>query len=109
MNHTQMLNQVRILRFIGISEGISFLVLLLIAMPLKYYMGLPLAVKYVGWAHGGLFIAYIGIVLASIKIMKWSFFQVLLELAGSLIPFGTFFLDRSWRKREEEIQANNVS
>jgi integral membrane protein len=46
-------------RMIGIAEGISFLVLLIIAMPLKYFYNQPLAVKYVGWAHGALFVAYI--------------------------------------------------
>ena len=98
-----MVNQVRLLRFIGISEGVSFLILLVIAMPLKYYLGLPLAVKFVGWAHGGLFIAYIAVVLASIKVMKWGWFQVLVELAASLIPFGTFVMDKGWRKREAEL------
>ncbi|CAN5169298.1 DUF3817 domain-containing protein [soil metagenome] len=98
-----MVKQVRLLRFIGISEGVSFLVLLLIAMPLKYYFGLPIAVKFVGAAHGGLFIAYIAIVLASIKVMKWGWFQVLVELAASFIPFGTFFLDKGWRRREAEL------
>jgi integral membrane protein len=45
-------------RFIGIAEGVSFLVLLLIAMPLKYYFHYPLAVKIFGWMHGALFITY---------------------------------------------------
>ncbi|MEK6782532.1 MAG: DUF3817 domain-containing protein [Bacteroidota bacterium] len=55
------------LRIIGIAEGISFLVLLLIAMPLKHYFGFPMMVKVVGWMHGILFIAYIGAVLLAIK------------------------------------------
>ncbi len=96
--------QIKLLRIIGISEGISFLVLLGIAMPLKYYFDLPLAVKVVGWAHGGLFIAYIAVVFTSIKIMRWNFLDVLVALAASLIPFGTFFLDRSWKKRELVIR-----
>ena len=99
------MTQIKLLRFIGISEGISFLVLLGIAMPLKYYFGFPLAVKVTGWAHGGLFIAYIAIVLVSIKIMRWSFFDVLIALAASLIPFGTFLLDKWWKKREIELES----
>jgi integral membrane protein len=98
-----MLKQIQALRFIGISEGISFLVLLTIAMPLKYYFGLPMAVKVVGWAHGALFIAYIGIVLVSIRAMGWNFFNVLVALGASLIPLGTFFLDKSWKKRERDL------
>lgn len=98
-----MVNQIRILRAIGISEGISFLVLLLIAMPLKYYFEMPMAVKIVGWAHGGLFIAYVVIVILSIKIMKWNIMGFGVALAASLIPLGTFFLDKGWRQREQEL------
>lgn len=97
-------NKISYLRFIGIAEGISFLVLLLIAMPLKYYFGLPIAVKVVGWMHGVLFIAYIIIVLLSIKIMRWNWFSVSVALAASLIPIGTFLLDASWKRRAEEIR-----
>lgn len=45
--------------WISMAEGTSFLVLLLIAMPLKYMANMPLMVKYVGWVHGVLFILYI--------------------------------------------------
>lgn len=92
---------IRNLRVIGIAEGISFLVLLCIAMPLKYMMDMPLAVKYVGWAHGLLFILYIPAVLLARKAMQWNFFQVLVALAASLVPLGTFFLDRQLSKREK--------
>jgi integral membrane protein len=92
---------IRNLRVIGILEGISFLVLLLIAMPLKYAMGMPLAVKYVGWAHGVLFMLYLPAVLLARKAMQWNFFQVLVALAASLVPLGTFFLDRQLSRREK--------
>jgi integral membrane protein len=92
---------IRNLRVIGILEGISFLVLLCIAMPLKYMMDWPLAVKYVGWAHGLLFILYIPAVFLARKAMQWNFFQVLVALAASLVPLGTFFLDRQLSKREK--------
>ncbi len=98
-------NRVTQLRIVGIAEGISFLVLLLIAMPMKYYFGLPMAVKIVGWMHGVLFIAYIVAVLLAIKAMQWNWFSVGLALAASLIPIGTFVLDRSWRKREAELRT----
>ena len=91
------------LRIIGIAEGISFLVLLLIAMPLKYYSGMPMPVKIVGWLHGVLFMAYIAAVLLAIKAMQWSWFSVLIALAASLIPIGTFVLDRTWKRREAEL------
>jgi integral membrane protein len=101
-----MLNQIKILRAIGISEGISFLVLLLIAMPLKYYFEMPMAVKIVGWAHGGLFIAYVAMVFLSIKVMKWNLLGLGVALAASLIPLGTFFLDKSWKQREQELTTS---
>jgi integral membrane protein len=94
------------LRFIGIAEGISFLVLLLIAMPLKYFLGLPLAVKYVGWAHGVLFMLYIVLVLLAIRPMKWSVMNVLIAWAASLVPAGTFFLDSSLKRRLKELSAS---
>ncbi len=103
------MNAIRNLRFIGIAEGISFLVLLLIAMPLKYFLGVPIAVKVVGWMHGVLFIAYILVVLLAIKAMDWGFFGVIIALTASLIPGGTFVLDRSWKRREQAIKQTSVS
>lgn len=103
------MSAIRNLRFIGIAEGISFLVLLLIAMPLKYFFGVPMAVKVVGWAHGVLFILYILVVFLAIKAMDWGFFGVVIALAASLIPGGTFVLDRSWKRREEVLKQASVS
>lgn len=102
-----MKNRVKFLRLTGITEGISFLVLLLIAMPLKYYFGFPLAVKVVGWLHGILFMAYILAVLLAIKAMQWGWFSVGVALAASLVPIGTFVLDSSWKKRELELSQKN--
>ena len=101
-----MIRTIKSLRFIGIAEGFSFLILLLIAMPLKYWMGWPLAVKYVGWAHGLLFILYIIAVFAAIRAMNWGIKGVFIALVASLLPAGTFVLDRSLRKREQELKAN---
>lgn len=101
--------KVRNLRIVGIAEGISFLVLLLIAMPLKYYMGMPLAVKYVGWAHGVLFIAYVIAVFLAIKAMRWNWFSVLVALGASLLPFGTFVLDKELKKRQAVLASETVA
>ncbi len=99
-----MKSRVSNLRLIGFIEGVSFLVLLLIAMPLKYYLGFPLAVKITGWIHGVLFILYIAAVLLAIKSMRWNWFSVLVALAASLIPIGTFVLDKSLKRREHELE-----
>jgi integral membrane protein len=99
------MNSIRNLRWVGIAEGISFLLLLCIAMPIKYMLGIPEVVKYVGWAHGILFIAYIVAVFAAIRAMRWNWFSVLIALAASLIPFGTFILDRHLKRRQLELQV----
>lgn len=99
------MKRIKNLRIIGIAEGISFLVLLFIAMPLKYYFEFPLAVKYTGWAHGLLFVLFIIAVFLAIKPMKWGFVSVIIALASSLVPFGTFVLDKQLKKREQELAA----
>jgi len=103
-----MIRTIKSLRLIGIAEGFSFLILLLIAMPLKYWMGWPLAVKYVGWAHGLLFILYIVAVLAAIKAMNWGIKGVAVAMIASLLPAGTFVLDRSLKRRQKEIQELRI-
>jgi len=94
------MNQIRIFRLISLAEGISLLVLLFIAMPMKYFMGMPVAVKIIGSIHGGLFILYV-IALAIIHFtQKWSILFSLGAFAASFIPFGTFVLDKQLRKKE---------
>lgn len=83
-------------RLVAILEGISFLVLLGIAMPLKYYAGMPLAVKYTGWAHGLLFISYIVLAVPLFTRLKWPMERVYGVGIASLLPFGTFVLERKW-------------
>ncbi len=102
-----MKSRVSNLRLIGFIEGVSFLVLLLIAMPLKYYLGFPMAVKITGWIHGVLFILYIAAVLLAIKAMQWNWFSVLVALGASLIPIGTFVLDKSLKRRELELEMQH--
>ncbi|TGE23576.1 DUF3817 domain-containing protein [Hymenobacter metallicola] len=82
------------LRAIGFLEGVSFLVLLGIAMPLKYLAGQPEAVRLVGMAHGLLFVLYVLLVLQVSIARSWSWRKALLALAVSVIPFGTFWADK---------------
>lgn len=82
------------LRHIGFAEGISFLVLLGVAMPLKYLAGVALAVKVVGWAHGLLFILLL-IALAQAKHRaRWSVGYSAVVVIAALLPFGPFVIDR---------------
>ncbi|GAB4136887.1 MAG: DUF3817 domain-containing protein [Bacteroidia bacterium] len=82
------------LRLIGKIEGISFLLLLGIAMPLKYFAGIPEAVKYTGWAHGILFVLYITAVFLAYSEKKWKFSLLFMALAASVIPLGPFLIDK---------------
>jgi integral membrane protein len=94
-------------RKVGLAEGISFLVLLFIAMPLKYVANWPMAVTVVGGLHGVLFVAFIILARETKseykKDMKWLATAVLV----SLLPFGTIFMDKQWKK--EEAESNNIN
>ena len=81
-------------RKVAFAEGISYIVLLFIAMPLKYGLDLPMAVKIVGWAHGALFIAYMWFGLQAALEQKWEFRFWVIAFVASLVPFGTFWLDK---------------
>lgn len=82
------------LRSVALVEAVSFLVLLGIAMPLKYLAGLPLAVKIVGWAHGVLFVwLLVALILVKLR-ARWSLREAGVVLFAALLPFGPFFIDR---------------
>jgi integral membrane protein len=88
------------LRIVAFTEGISFLVLLGIAMPLKYLADMPQAVRVVGMAHGVLFILYV-IILIQVSIERsWSWKKYIPAFFASLIPFGTFYADAKWFREE---------
>lgn len=97
---------VKILRYTGVIEGVSFLLLVLIAMPLKYFLDSPAMVRYVGMAHGWLFLAYVALALFAAIEMRWSFLRWLWITAASLIPIGTFITDRQL-KREYATASND--
>jgi integral membrane protein len=86
-------------RAIARAEGISFLVLLFIAMPLKYLADMPLAVKYTGWAHGALFIAYWISAIPLFTKLKWDAERIIGLGAASVLPFGTFIMEVKWLRK----------
>ncbi len=86
------------LTIMGYLEGTSFLLLLFIAMPLKYMMGIPEAVKYIGMAHGVLFIAYILILLGAATKIKMPIWAMPAGVLGSFLPFGPFIFDHLLKK-----------
>jgi integral membrane protein len=90
---------IQTLRILGNIEGISYLLLLGVAMPMKYYFEMPMAVKITGMAHGVLFVAYCLLLVACMKKFNWSLkFGAYLFIA-TLIPFGTFVTDRKLRNK----------
>ena len=102
------MSQIRIFRMIALAEGSSFLTLLFIAMPMKYFMGMPEVVRVVGSIHGGLFMLYVGLLAILHFRQRWSFMFSLYALIASIIPFGTFLLDKQLRKKEELIRVGEV-
>lgn len=79
---------------IGKIEGYSYLILLLIAMPLKYFFNTPEFVRPIGTLHGVLFVAFMILLGLMFFIVKMSFKNAVLAFLLSLVPFGTFFLKR---------------
>lgn len=100
-----MKNPIPFLRRIALVEAVSFLVLLGIAMPLKYLAGQPLAVKIVGWAHGVLFIVFGFALLRAMLVARWPFSRATVVFIAALLPFGPFVIDRRMRDYEAEFES----
>jgi len=84
------------LRLLGILEGVSLLVLLGIAVPMKYVAGNPELVKAIGPIHGVLFLLFVFNTLSVGIEYKWKFSTTTWKvLLACIIPFGTFYVDRS--------------
>ncbi len=92
-------------RKIGLAEGISFLVLLFIAMPLKYLANMPMAVQIVGGLHGILFVAFIILALETKSEYKKNIKWLATAILVSFLPFGTIFMDKQWKKEEQEAKG----
>ena len=93
------------LRVIGFLEGVSFLLLLGVAMPLKYFWGAPEAVRVVGLAHGVLFLLYIWAAIQAALDHHWTWKRTALVLVASLLPAGPFVVDAKILREEEAKEA----
>ncbi|WP_267739723.1 DUF3817 domain-containing protein [Myroides injenensis] len=89
----------KLFKIIAFLEGVSLLVLLFIAMPLKYILDKPEMVSKVGMAHGILFIAYIVFATVIKSDEKWSMKTYLLVCLASVVPFGTFVVEAKLLKK----------
>ena len=102
-------NPVPALRATAVVEAISFLVLLGVAMPLKYLAGLPQAVKVVGWAHGVLFVAFCVALLYTVVVARWPIGRAALIFVAALVPFGPFIVDRRMKGYAEEFERRQAA
>lgn len=89
-------SQIRSFKIISTAEAISFLVLLLIAMPLKYIWNEPAMVTTVGYIHGFLFIAYVVGAFVMFKKLNWTPKQLAISILCSVLPFGPFYVERKY-------------
>ncbi|MEM6785073.1 MAG: DUF3817 domain-containing protein [Bacteroidota bacterium] len=90
------------LRLAGLVEGTSFLVLLFIAMPLKYLADQPEAVSVVGWVHGVLFVLFGVALLVAMQDEGWSLKKAAVIFVAAVVPFGPFVIDRQLKREQEQ-------
>lgn len=94
------MSEVRRFRITALAEGSSFLVLLCIAMPMKYLMGLPRVVTVVGAIHGILFLVYVAQLAKLRATYQWDNRFSFYAFLASLLPFGPFVFDKHLRQKE---------
>jgi integral membrane protein len=97
-----MKNPVPFLRKIALLEAVSYLILLGIAVPLKYVWDMPLAVRIMGSIHGALFVVFCWALMRVLQDARWPTTRAIQVFVASLIPFVPFFLDRHMRAWENE-------
>lgn len=101
-------SSISIFRKVAVAEGISYLLLLFVAMPLKYFADMPLAVKYTGWAHGLLFVLYAATLVLAWQEQKWKFGKAVLIFLASLLPFAPFVVDRKLKDERPENANGSI-
>lgn len=93
-----MFSFINMFRIVALLEGVSYILLLFIATPIKYILENPEYVKLLGMPHGLLFMAYIIMAFMLKNDMKWANKDFILVLLAAIIPFGTFYVDRKYLK-----------
>lgn len=88
----------KLFRVVAFLEGVSYILLLFIATPVKYISGNPEYVKMLGMPHGLLFMAYVVIAILIAGELKWNKKTLGIVLLASIIPFGTFYIDNKYLK-----------
>lgn len=88
----------KLFRLIALLEGLSYLLLLFVAVPIKYQLGDPYYVKLLGMPHGLLFVCYIVFAVFYKVELNWPIKTFVIVLLGSVVPFGTFYVDKKFLK-----------
>ncbi len=88
-----------IFRITALLEGVSYILLLFIATPIKYLYEDPQYVKILGMPHGILFMSYVVLAILISSDMKWTTKTLWIVLVASIVPFGTFYIDKKYLKK----------
>lgn len=94
----------QLFQIVGYAEGISYLVLLGIAMPLKYGLGMPEMTHWTGWIHGILFMVYNAAAVYVGYVERWEYPRFMQAFVASVLPFGTFVFD----SKLQELEASET-
>lgn len=94
-----MFTLINIFRLVALLEGVSYILLLFIATPIKYFLDDPQYVKLLGMPHGILFMAYVVMAFIVGGHLKWDNKTLGYVLIASIIPFGTFYIDKKYLKQ----------
>jgi len=89
---------IRVFRVVSVAEAVSFLLLLLVAMPLKYGADVPAGVQMIGPLHGVLFMAYVGLVFLVREQLGWGFKRTVPALGAAFLPVAPFLVERYWTR-----------
>ena len=87
-----------IFRIIAFLEGVSYILLMTIGLYFKYQLGDPTYVKLLGMPHGVLFVSYIVLAFLLKESEKWNKTELFIVLVCSILPFGTFYIDKKYLK-----------
>lgn len=95
---------INLYRHTALVEAVSYLILLCIAMPLKYIWDIPEGVKYMGWIHGWLFLFYFAVLIVAAFKYRWSILRVIYYLIASVVPFLPFLIDKKLKQESLTVK-----
>ncbi|TDC94294.1 DUF3817 domain-containing protein [Actinomadura sp. 7K507] len=99
---------IRVFRLVSIAEATSFLLLLLVAMPLKYGADAEAGVQLMGPIHGFLFVVYVAMVFLVRQALRWDIKRTVLALGAAVLPVAPFFVERHWTTPAETPASSAV-